>query len=609
MIRLFFKDEEIGIKISGPNFDDLKEVVKDYGFHFKPNWGWHDHLWVSPKSNSIKRALFDLNRIEPLEISLDLLEKISPKKETEYFRIKLDESLLKSPPKGEYQLEGIRQGIRQSRLMYAWEMGLGKTYAVISVINHLWANNLADRVLVLCPTESLVNFRLEFLRFNSFGLTEDDFYTASASNREPFQPNHKIVILTYNTFRVLSDDRYKKSKGKKAPKGKKVPAYRTPQFDLSDWGTNRVLVADESHMLKNWAAKQTKIVRMEKKYFRFRYMLSGTPYPNGPHELYSQLTILDEGIIGESYNNWLASVANLGNEYSDYAVASWKPDSVKEFIKNSKPWMIREFTEGNIELPDRIMKKNFYDLSPKQLSIYQLLISYQLSIIKEEKGTIRTREVENKFPFMIQAVEDPCRLKGKIDQMRSPNLWKAVDRWKFEDNSKLPICTSLLDRNISEGHKTILWSGHPTTMDSLAEFYRRYKPIVIHGQIKVPKGTDSGVHRNNLLETFKNDPKHNLLIASYKVLSVAVNIVQSRRSIYFDRSFDLKEWLQSIKRSHRIGQTEMVLVNSLIGYRTLEMRLDRKLERKTATNDNLLAVDSLPPDEWVKIFEGEEAYE
>ena len=49
-----------------------------------------------------------------------------------------------------------------------------------------------------------------------------------------------------------------------------------------------------------------------------------------------------------------------------------------------------------------------------------------------------------------------------------------VDKWKFEDHSKLEVTTALLERFITdEGKKTILWSGHPMSIKQLGEYYKK----------------------------------------------------------------------------------------------------------------------------------------
>jgi len=613
MLKIHWDKDELGIEIYGDNFEELKDTLKDYHFQYNPTWHYREHVWTKPKVPSAKRALFELRKIEDFPMTRAQAKMFEPTPETEKLDLEYNPDFLVGEPLGEYQKQGIISGITNSRFYYAWEMGLGKTYGVIGVLNHLWHYKVGDNVLILAPSESLFNFKVEILTFNTVGLKEEDVQVVMTSDENPFPSEAKILIMTYNTFKIFSHRKYTEKTGKTPTYKVKRSIrfrYRKPPLEIENWGKERILIADEAHLLKNRSTQWTVVARLHKDFFRFRYMLSGTPYPNGIEELYSQLEILDKGIIGEDYNTWLETVAELGDSWSEYSISGYKPDEIEKFVRRLKPWMSREFAEHNLELPPLHEKKIYFDLSEKQRKLFQELATLTLRMVKEEKGRLTAREVENKFPFLLQAVEDPCRLKGKIDPLLSPKLHKMVEKWKFKDNSRLFSCDALLERYIKEDkHKTILWSGHPETMDRLAEYYKKYNPIVIHGQTVAPKGVDLKLHRHNLLETFKHDPKHKLLIASYVVLNSAVNIVQAPRAIYFDMSDNLVHMLQSLKRNHRKGQTQTCIANRLIGWKTLEMRKDRRLDKKTELNDGLTNLDSIPKEDWVKIFEGEEIFE
>lgn len=581
-------------------FYDTIEVLKENNLSFHKTLKGHYNVWAG-SPYQVVRALRKVHEtVTELPFTEEYYESLLPDLGTKKFRVSLKEDLLRSPPMGEYQLEGIRRAIQQNRLMLAWEMGLGKTYAIVSALNHLWDSGMVDRILVVAPPESVYNFRREFLQFNTFGLEKSDFYIANPKNRNPFESEAKIVIMTYRSFLMLSDDAYKKKTGKISKK------YRSKVLPIDGWGTKRAIILDESHNIGNLSARQTKVLHIHKDYFEFRYQLTGTPDPNGVNKFYSQIQFLDENLLGDDYLSWLRTIANLGNKWSMMAINYYYPDKVKLFLDKITPWVIREFTKDNLDLPDLMIDKIYVEMNDKQRDIYQALVSYVLSIVKEDHGFIEPRVVENKFPFIIQALDNPSLLKGKIDRGLSSSLHRKVESWKFKDHSKLEVVSSLINKYLEEGKKVILWSGHPKTMDELADYYHKFSPVVIHGQIDVPSGKSREEHKNDLLEAFKTDKDSKLLIASYYVLSTAVNIVEASRSIYFDRSFNATYWIQSQKRTHRIGQSDSVVINPIIIEDSLDERLDRALDRKEAMNNNLLSADSLSADQWKNLFLGKE---
>jgi len=207
-------------------------------------------------------------------------------------------------------------------------------------------------------------------------------------------------------------------------------------------------------------------------------------------------------------------------------------------------------------------------------------------------------------------LDNPCNLKEKIDPVRSPDLYRMLQEWRFEDHSKLPYLTDLVNSFIvRQGKKLIIWSGRPSTLNALAGYFAEYNPQIIHGEIKTPAGKSRNQHKFDLLEEFKTHDDRPLLLASYLVLKQSVDILESTRSVYFDRSWKYIDWAQSRKRSQRIGQTEDVLISYLIFQNTIEMRQDRRLSDHKKMNTDLFRADSIPASEWKRIFEGETLYE
>lgn len=534
-----------------------------------------------------------------IKISRDLKTAIEPNRETKFIRRQLNEDLIKLPPKGEFQTIGIKKGLNQNRYLYAYEMGLGKTYIVINVLNHLFHDKSINKVMVVVPGEALYNWRRELMMFGNF-VDYDEIQIASATNRKPFTNDCKVVITTYRTLVMLSDDSYKEKH-----KGKKSTKYRSAQIPFEDWGTDRAIVLDESHFIKNMKSRQSKVINFHKNFFDYRYLMTGTPTPNTVDEYYNQINFMDESIIDKNYYTWIKEIANTGNKYSDYGINFFYPTKVEAFVKSIKPWVGRVFTTDVMDMPDLTIQNIYSHLNEKQLKIYRALTTEVLHTIKEKDGIIRTHEVENEFPFISLALDNPSILRGKFSSEHNTDLHLLLKKWKFKDHSKLPQVDSLVNKYVDDDHKIIMWSGHPVTMDELGEYYKKFNPVIIHGQIEVPKGKDRKQHYDDLLDGFKKDPSSKMLIASYIVLSTAVNITEAPRAIYFDRSYNSVFWQQSIKRNHRIGQEENVIINPVLLEQSLDVRLDKVLNKKVDLNENLLNNDTLPAGEWRKIFEGE----
>ena len=125
-------------------------------------------------------------------------------------------------------------------------------------INQLFFHNLADRVLIVTIPSTLYNWHYEIQQFSDL-FSEDDFLIITEANRERIYEKNlpKIVIISYNTFKLCSDYCYKQ-------KNKEIKKYRKAQIDFSWWGTNRILICDEIHTAKNMDTRWTQILHMHK---------------------------------------------------------------------------------------------------------------------------------------------------------------------------------------------------------------------------------------------------------------------------------------------------------------------------------------------------------
>jgi SNF2 family DNA or RNA helicase len=612
VVNIFLSDdkESVEIQFSGETFQDIYVLLKSHYF----TYNIENKTWTSSpkKIYSILDQIGDIDDCLIQPQALTFLENNLIKKETKFIREKFNSDLLEFPPlKGKhpfetYQLDDTKQGISQNRLMLAHEMGLGKTKILIDILNHLWNKKKIDKILILSPIEGIYNWRRELLKFSKFW-TIDDINIASVSNRRPFETKAKIIICTYRTFLMLSDDYY----GYAYPKNKgQVKKYQKPPIPLDTWGTNRCIILDESHKSKNPKARITYVLNLHKRFFEYRYLATGTPAPNEIKDYYSQLKFMDEGIIQDDYYDWLEKIANLGNRFSKKAINYYYPEKVEEFINKTKPWIIRRKSDDCLELPNLRISKVYTPLNQKQTEIYQKLSLYILKKIGVNKK-YNLRNVVNSFSYFSLAIDNPDILQNSESIINNNDaymiLMKTLKGWKFTNHSKLLVCDSLVHKYIEEeNNKLIIWTGHPLTADSLAEYYSKYDPVVLHGQIDIPLELTRSDYRDKLLNDFKQDKDKKLMIASYKVIGLAVNLTEITRNIYFDRSYSLTDWLQSIKRTHRYGQEEKVMVDVIVCENTLDEHLDRLLTKKENINKFLLDRVHLSIDEIKLLLMGKE---
>jgi len=541
-----------------------------------------------------------------------LLEKLERLKYGKYETIKyrkhkIDKSLLVLPPlKGKegfenFQQDAIEKSLSQNCMGIFEPMGVGKSYIISVVIAHLFHWNRVDRLLFIVPTIALINTKKELLKFTNI-FNENDIEILTAKNRDCFDRDPRVVITTLRSFQLVSDDAYKKKN-----KGN-LKKYPKPQYDFSKWGNSRVIVIDESHTIKNPKARSVQVLMMNKKYFKFRYLMTGTPSPNRFIELYNQMKFIDASLVHQAYDDFLNSVCNLGKQFGKKYIAGFinyvYKDKAKEYEKRFSNYVIRHKQEELLDLPEMIIKKHLIELSGLQLEIYQELVITVLKKLKENKsGVLELKTVINKFPFIRLALDNPNVIN--LQDYENPKLEKLIKKFKFEKHhQKLQALKELVESLLEQNKKVTIFDFHPSILNSLSNIFKKHNPVVIHGQIDFPKGKDKADYRTELLDQFRFSKDRNLLLGSQKILSTAENLQQCSNVIYFSRDDSFVDWEQSKKRFHRNGQKETVIINVLIFEDSLDIRTDTLLKVKNKLNETIFVDGEMDKTKWQLLFKG-----
>lgn len=581
MIKVTYIEKDIFyINIFGEDFLDNLELIRLYP---KIKFDKNKKCYISDKRNTVYLLNnFKDEDIQYLPYKELVLEKLKKELEVKRLRVNFDNNLLKSPPlKGKddlnenYQIDDIKKIISYNRYYLALEMRLGKTYIMINALNHFFKNNLIDCCLIVCPSNILYNWKKEIIRFNSVNITEDEIYIVDTDNREPFISNKKMVIMTYRNYLMLYEDSYKKIH-KTRPK----KIYSSINLNIDKWFNNRCIIFDEAHRLANIDNKTYKICNNNKNYFEYRYLLSGTPYPNRFSEIWGQLSIMDENILNIDYLSFVKKIYKCEiRYYTLYKIIEEYNDKIMEYKNLIKPYFTRRLTRRTIDLPKIIENKIYYDLSSKQLSLYKLFVNNTLNEIKNESGNISKKEVLMKLPYILQVIHNPNILKENEKLFDDKELMKSINSFKFKDLKKLELLEDLLEKYIEEEHKkTIIWCYHPLSIQYLTEHFKKYNPVSINNDIK--KIEDRDYHIN----LFKNNIDNKLLILSFLVFKEGINLNEASRVIYFERDYSLVNYNQSYFRNLSIDNKDEIIYNVFIANKTLEVSQDYILENKINLN-------------------------
>ena len=161
------------------------------------------------------------------------------------------------------------------------------------------------------------------------------------------------------------------------------------QWLCKNWKPNDfgrcMLVVDESSHLRNVSNKRFKSFRYKLKEFERRYILTGSPTPNGLMNLYGQMYVVDQG---EALGKYISQFRNRYFVPTGYMGKDWQPadESTEEQIYEKIGTRIHRAGRELLDMPDLINVTREVTLSPSAYKTYRTL--EQDLFIKLESGVV-----------------------------------------------------------------------------------------------------------------------------------------------------------------------------------------------------------------------------
>ena len=444
--------------------------------------------------------------------------------------------------------------------------GSGKTtiaYAAYSI----WKDSgIVDKIFAVGPRSSFMPWEEEFiecfgrrpqsLRLN--GVIMQDVVTAAKD---------KELILS--TYQLMSN-------------------YTDVLIDLL--GKYKVmLVIDESHHVKRlsgglWSSSVLKLAPHAKK----RVILTGTPMPQSPNDLWTQLTFLwpYKNLLGESlaYKRQVAQQNGLGN-----------------LINRINPFYTR-IKKQDLALKEPVFEKKIVPLKKYQRIIYDTIAARTLQEIEslDERAKLHIWR-RNKIIRLLQAASNPSLLNEFSEEYRVPPMSgeglpvsNLIEHYSdYEVPSKLVEAAQIARQLLESGNKVIIWNSFIHNIDTLEKvLLDDLAPLVICGDVPKDEVEDEEINREKRIREFKNDPHPRVLIANPSSCAESVSLHKNEKgetvcknAIYVDRTFDAGQYMQSLDRIHRIGldpDTEVKYI-ILLGEGTIDEVVEQRLNDKIHT--------------------------
>lgn len=329
---------------------------------------------------------------------------------------------------------------------------------------------------------------------------------------------------------------------------------KRPEFD--------VLIVDESTKFKNSSTQRFKVLKPHLSSFSRRWILTGTPVPNGLLDLFGQIYILD---LGRSLGRFITHYREEFFVPSGYGGYEWKPqqDAFGRIIERITPLILQLSAEEYLQMPALVQRDLTVSLPPNSRELYD--------------------ELERDFLVQMESGEEIIALNAaaagtKLRQIANGALYTGTDTWKPLHDEKLDVLESLLEE----------LNGHPVLI--FYEFKHDAERIVARlGNTPNLSGC-SGEKFDNLVDNFNRGNIPHLL-AHPASAGHGLNLQGScHHIVWFGIPWNLEHYDQAVARVYRQGQSaEKVFVYHIVTENTKDEDVAKVLLIKDRNQQKLLS--------------------
>ncbi len=461
----------------------------------------------------------------------DALELVIERRESERRREMLDkryatpdslEGVLKTSLYP-YQRKGILFAARAGRCLIADEMGLGKTIQALGAAELLRRETRIARVLIVCPTSLKYQWQSEIRKFAGTSTLVVEGGPLAREKQYEEEAFYKIV-----SYHAASRD---------------LEAIGRMEPDL--------VILDEAQRIKNWRTKIARAVKQIRS--PYAIVLTGTPLENNLEELYSIVEFVDPFRLGPFYKFLDAhQVKDDTGKVTGYRGLHEIGSALGDIT------IRRRKKEVLAQLPERIEKRVFVPLGPKQRGIH------------EENELTVTRLVQKwrRQGFLMEQDRQRLLLAMSIMRMVCDSTFILDQDANGREDTKIDELMSILDECLADpGQKVVVFSQwERMTRLVAAELDARgigYRSL--HGG--VPSSD-----RKELFDGFNGDPGCRVFLST-DAGSTGLNLQAASIVVNLDLPWNPAVLEQRIARVHRIGQKRPVFVVNIIAADSIESRM------------------------------------
>src|SRR5690606_21302442 len=256
------------------------------------------------------------------------------------------------------------------------------------------------------------------------------------------------------------------------------------------------VILDESQAIKNPNSIITKAVNSLS--CQHKLTLTGTPVENGTLDLWSQMNVINKGLLG--------SQSTFNKQFLQPIEKKNDKDKAFKLHAMIKPFILRRLkTQVATDLPEKVVQVKYSPMTAEQEKRYEEVKSYYREKIIKEIGETGVKNQQ----FTL--------LRGLTQLRQIANHPKLTEEDYKGDSGKLEDIIHMVRSTVSEGHKILIFSQFVRHLAIVRDFLEEEN-------IRYAYLDGSTSDRQAEVEAFQKDPNIRVFLISLKAGGVGLNL-------------------------------------------------------------------------------------
>jgi SWI/SNF-related matrix-associated actin-dependent regulator 1 of chromatin subfamily A len=397
-------------------------------------------------------------------------------------------------------------------------MGLGKT--VSSLVTALYYRDEWP-MLIVCPSSLKMTWQSEIQKWLHF---DPDLIQVVNSSKVEFKG--LVSIISYDLCRNV-----------------KVKLIRR---------AFKVIIADESHYLKNGKAARTTVLVPLIQQAKRALLLSGTPALSRPIELFPQLQALDRKLFKQEVAFGMRYCNSYQGQFGWVHEGSSNSDELACVLAHT--CMIRrEKAHVLKDLPEKTRRQVVVTCTKKALKDIQSLMHQRV-------------DLEHKMRSMAGAERSALESQIRI---------LTTKLYGLTGDAKVKECVKYVQDMLQEGNKVLVFAHHQSVLNAVMKALCQAK--IAH--IRIDGKTPSELRQAHC-DRFQTDPNCKAAVLSITAAGTGLTLHAAAMVIFAELYWNPGHLLQAEDRAHRVGQVNNVDVRYLMCAGTLDDVMWKTLQTK-----------------------------